>query len=237
MNWDHSVIFEIAPKYCISISFVDYEGTLFFFLGILAHNSRYNGHLNPCPKKECSWKLKCSLISQMSMFNFAISQLTVSNLPWFMDLTFQVPMQHCSLHHQNLLSLPDTSTTECYFHFGPVASFFLGLLVINCSLLFPYWTPSNLGSSSSSVINFAFACCSWRSHSKNTAVVCHSLLQWRGILTMFCQNSPLWPCFVRTLHYDLSILGGPVWHGSELHWFTQASSPWQGCNPWRGCFF
>ena len=26
MNRDHSVIFEIAPKYCISYSFVDYEG-------------------------------------------------------------------------------------------------------------------------------------------------------------------------------------------------------------------
>ena len=26
MNQDHSVIFEVAPKYCISDSFVDYEG-------------------------------------------------------------------------------------------------------------------------------------------------------------------------------------------------------------------
>ena len=26
MNRDHSVAFEIAPKYCISDSFVDYEG-------------------------------------------------------------------------------------------------------------------------------------------------------------------------------------------------------------------
>ena len=26
MNRDHTVIFEIAPKYCISHSFVDYEG-------------------------------------------------------------------------------------------------------------------------------------------------------------------------------------------------------------------
>ena len=26
MNRDHSVIFEITPKYCISDSFVDYEG-------------------------------------------------------------------------------------------------------------------------------------------------------------------------------------------------------------------
>ena len=90
----------------------------------------------------------------MLTFNFAIFHLTMSNLPWFMDLTFQVPMQRCSLHHQDLLSLPDTFTTECYFHFDPVASFFLVLLVINCSLFFPYWTPSNLWSSSSGVINF-----------------------------------------------------------------------------------
>ena len=26
MNWDHSVIFEIAPKYFISESIIDYEG-------------------------------------------------------------------------------------------------------------------------------------------------------------------------------------------------------------------
>ena len=26
MNRDHSVVFETAPKYCISDSFVDYEG-------------------------------------------------------------------------------------------------------------------------------------------------------------------------------------------------------------------
>ena len=29
----------------------------------------------------------------MSMFTLAVSCLTTSNLPWFMDLTFQVPMQ------------------------------------------------------------------------------------------------------------------------------------------------
>ena len=26
MNQDHFVIFEVAPKYCISVSFVNYEG-------------------------------------------------------------------------------------------------------------------------------------------------------------------------------------------------------------------
>ena len=30
------------------------------------------------------------------MFTLAISCLTTSNLPWFMDLIFQVPMQYCS---------------------------------------------------------------------------------------------------------------------------------------------
>ena len=34
----------------------------------------------------------------MSMFTLVIC-LTTSNLPWFVDLTFQVPMQYCSLQH------------------------------------------------------------------------------------------------------------------------------------------
>ena len=25
------------------------------------------------------------------------------------------------------------------------------------------------------------------------------------------------PCFVKTLHYDSSVLGGPTWHGSWFH--------------------
>ena len=54
----------------------------------------------------------------MSMFTLAISCLTTSSLLWFMDLiTFQVPMQYCSLQHQALLSSPVTSTTGCCFRF------------------------------------------------------------------------------------------------------------------------
>ena len=49
----------------------------------------------------------------MSVFTLAISCLTTSNLPWFMDLTFQVPMQYCSLQHRTLLPSPVTSTTGC----------------------------------------------------------------------------------------------------------------------------
>ena len=39
----------------------------------------------------------------MLTFTLAISCLTTSSLPWFMDLTFQIPMQYCSLRHQTLL--------------------------------------------------------------------------------------------------------------------------------------
>ena len=42
------------------------------------------------------------------MFTLAISCLTTSNLPWFMDLTFQVPMQYFSLQHWILLLSPVT---------------------------------------------------------------------------------------------------------------------------------
>ena len=53
----------------------------------------------------------------MSMFTLAISCLTTSSLPWFMDLTFQVPMQYCSLQHQASLSSPVTSIPGCCVRF------------------------------------------------------------------------------------------------------------------------
>ena len=43
------------------------------------------------------------LIPKMLMFTLTISCLTSSNLPWFMDLTFQVPMQYCPLQYWTLL--------------------------------------------------------------------------------------------------------------------------------------
>ena len=53
----------------------------------------------------------------MLTFTLAISCLTTSNLCWFMDLTFQVPMQYY-LHHRTLLQSPVTSTSLCCFCFG-----------------------------------------------------------------------------------------------------------------------
>ena len=88
----------------------------------------------------------------MLLFTLAISCLTTSNLPWFMDLAFQVPMQYCCLHHLTLLPSPVTSTTGYCFCFVPVSSFFLELFLHWSPI--PYWVPTDLGSSSFSVIPF-----------------------------------------------------------------------------------
>ena len=88
----------------------------------------------------------------MSMFTLAISCLTTSNLPWFMDLTFQVPMQYCSLQHQTLLPSPVTSTAGHYFCFGSIPSFFLELFLYSFQVA--HWAPTDLGNSSFSVISF-----------------------------------------------------------------------------------
>ena len=90
-----------------------------------------------------------SLIFKILMFSLAISYSTTSSLPWFMDLTFQGPMQS-DFKFTNRLS-----TAECYSHFGPAAVFSLELLV--SALYSPpvaYWTPSNPGRVSPVIISF-----------------------------------------------------------------------------------
>ena len=86
------------------------------------------------------------------MFTLATSCLTTSNLPWFMDLIFQVPTQYCSLQHRTLLPSLVTSTAGCCFCFGSVCSLFLELFLHWSPVA--YWAPRNLGSSSFSVLSF-----------------------------------------------------------------------------------
>ena len=120
----------------------------------------------------------------MSTFTLAISCLTTSNLPWFLDLTFQVLMQYYYLQYRYLIPSPVTFTTGCCFCFGSVFSFFLELFLHWSPVA--YWEPTNLGVHLSVSYLFAFSYCSWGSQGKNTEVFCHSFLQ----STTFCQNSP-----------------------------------------------
>ena len=87
------------------------------------------------------------------MFILAISCLTTSNLPWFMDLTFQIPMQYCCVQHWTMLLSPVLSTTGYCFCFGFIPSFSLELF-LHWSLV-AYWAPTDLGSSSFSILSFS----------------------------------------------------------------------------------
>ena len=130
------------------------------------------------------------LIPKMLMFILTVSCLNTSSFLWFMDITFQIPMQYCSLQHLILLWAPDTSTTENCIHFGLAASFIQGLLVI-LLLSFPgtYWIPSDLGDSSFGVISFWHFIQFMRFLQQVYGVFCHPFLQW----ITFCQKSLLWP--------------------------------------------
>ena len=164
---------------------------LHFFWGIPVCSSRYNGHLiqiHPFQSILVRWFLEC----QHSLLP---SRLTTSNLPWFMDLTFQVPMQYCSLQHQTLLLSPVTSTTGYCFCFGSIPSFILELFLHWSPVA--YWAPTDLGSSSFKypiILPFHTV---------------HGVLKAR-ILKWFAIPFSSGPHSVRPLHHDPPVLGGPT---------------------------
>ena len=121
------------------------------------------------------------------MFTFAISCLITSNLPWFMDLTFQVPVQYCSLQHQTLLPSLVTSTTGCCFCFDSVSSFFLELFLHSStnSILGTYWPGEVI-----------FQCPIFLSFHTVQGALKARILKWFSI------PFSIGPCFVRTLCHD-----------------------------------
>ena len=135
----------------------------------------------------------------MSMFALAISCLTTSNLPRFMDLTFQDPRQYCSLQPQTLPSPLDTSTTGCRFCFGSASSFFLELFLHSFPVaILGTYQPGEL----------VFQCPIFLSFHTVHGVLKARILKWFAI--PFSSG----PHFVRTLHHDPSVFGGLTLHGS-----------------------
>ena len=115
----------------------------------------------------------CSLQGQ------TCSESTKSNCSYY--LLQQILSQwHINHHHQ-------TYHNWMSFCFGLALSFSLELFLPSSPVA--YWTATNLEGSSSAIISCCFSYCSWGSRSKNTEVVCHSILQW----ITFCQNSWPWP--------------------------------------------
>ena len=141
------------------------------------------------------------------MFTLANSCLTTSNLPWFMNWTFQVPMQYCYLWYETLLPPLDTSTVECHFHFGPAVSFFLEQLVIAlCASPVARWKPSDLG-------GLIFQCHIFLNFHTIPGVLVAGILSWFAIssstippfvsysLWPLCLRWPYKACLVASLSY------------------------------------
>ena len=126
-----------------------------------------------------------------------------------MDLTFQVPMQYCSLQHCTLLPSPVTSTTMCCFCFGSISSLFLGIYSLFSSSILGTYQPGE----------FIFQCPIFLLFHIVHGVLKARLLKWCAI--PFSSG----PSFVRILHYDPSVLGEPTLHGSQFHSIRQGFGP------------
>ena len=122
----------------------------------------------------------------MLTFTLAISCLTTSNLPRFMDLTFQV-----------LCNIALYSIGPCFYHqsypllgivFDCLHPFILSGVILHWSPV-AYWIPTDLGSSSFSILSFCLFILFMGFSRQEYWSVFHSLLQW----TTFCQTTPPWP--------------------------------------------
>ena len=122
-------------------------------------------------------------------------------------------MEYCSLQHWTLPSPSDTSTAECCFCFGPAASFLRELLVIAF-----YASQEHIGH-----------LLAWGAHLLVTYLflplhTAHGVLQAR-VLEQVAISFSSRPHFVRNLHYDPSILGGPEGYGSQFDSVMQFLHP------------
>ena len=199
MNQDHSVDFKFAPKYCVLDSLTDSEGYSISSKGSLPTvvNIMIIWLNLPIPVHFSS------LILKMSMFTLAISCLTTSNLSWFVHLTFQVPIQYCSLQHWI------TSITS-HIHNWVLFLLWLGLFILSgaISLLF-----------SSSILGtylpggFIFQCHIFLPFHTVHGVLKARILQWFAIL-FFSGPHFVRPWPISDSPPDLSLLGCSILHGS-----------------------
>ena len=145
-----------------------------------------------------AWRVPCTEKpgGLQSMWSQRVNWVT--NVHTHMDLTFQVPMQYCSLQHRALLPSLVTSTTGyclLWFH-----------LFIHSGVISPVILSSILGTNQpgESIFQYPIFLPFHR---------LHGVLKAR-ILKFFAIPFSCGPGFVRTLHHDPPVLGGPTQHGS-----------------------
>ena len=160
----------------------------------------------------------------MLMFKLAISCLTTTGLPLFMDLTFHVPLNivlyNISLYLTNRYNHHWVSFPLWHSHF------ILSEVISNCPLLFfssildTFLPHLQKGSHLQVSYHFAFSYCSWSSLGKNPGTGCHFLLQWAPMH----HNSSLWlvhlgwSCMawlIASLRYAIPLVMTRLWSMKE----------------------
>ena len=130
-------------------------------------------------------------------------------LPWFMDLTFQVPMQYGSFTASDLASITS------HIHYWVLFFLWLHLFILS-GVISPLISSSILGTYQPG--KFIFQCPILLPFDTAHGVLTARILKWFAILYYSG------PHFARTLHHVLSIFGGPTQHGSYLHWVVHVIS-------------
>ena len=100
-------------------------------------------------------------------------------------------MQYCSLQQQTSFSPPDTSTAGHCFCFGSIPSFLLELFLHSSPVA--YWAPTDLGTSSFSVLSFCL------------------FILFMGFLRQECRSGLPFPPPVDNVLSDLSTMTRPPW--------------------------
>ena len=134
----------------------------------------------------------------------AISCLTTSNLPWFMDLTFQVPMQYCIEKICNIFTALDLASITSHIHTWVLFLLWLHPFILSW-VISPLISSSILGTYRPGEFLFQYPIIL-------PFHTVHGVLKER-ILKWFAIPFSNGPHSVRPLHHDPSVLGGPTRHG------------------------
>ena len=127
------------------------------------------------------------LIPKMLIFTLAISWVTTSNLPWFTDLTFEVPMQYC------YFTASDFTSITSHIHNWVLFLLWLHLFILS-GVISPLFSSSILGTYRPG--EFIFQCPIFVPFHTVYAVLKARILKWFAI--PFSSG----PRFVRSIHHD-----------------------------------
>ena len=195
-NRDHAVIFETASKYCISDSFVDYDG---YFISS-------KGFLSTAVNMMVIWVK----LTHSCPFEFTDSQNVKVHSCHLLFDHFQFALIHGpnipSSYAILLFTALDFTSITSHIHNWVLFLLWLHLFILS-GIISPLISSSILGTYRPR--EFIFRC-----------PVSLPFLTVHGVLTARTLKWFAIPfsCFVRTLHRDLSVLGSPTWHGSWFHW-------------------